>query len=160
MAKQISMSGYSVFGERYIATENLKTPGGVELELVATSIADDPVVHAVAVASTYSEGVQALQRLLKTVEEAVANVHWLALTPEADVALGRPKELGKYGIGLIVVKLGSTFGLGSASILTELDAKVQPRRRRWENLEEALRAKGKSELAEALVKSIGRKPRF
>jgi len=160
LAKHLAMCGSEVFGARYIALESLRTPGGVEVDLVAVSISPALAVHAVFAGATYSEARQALERLTRAVQERVANIHWLAVPFEAYVALGRPEELRRSGAGLIVVKAESTFGLGSAETLVELEPKPVERRISWPQLDEALRARGKQDLAKGLAETLGRKPKL
>ncbi|QOJ78915.1 hypothetical protein IG193_00155 [Infirmifilum lucidum] len=159
LARHLAMCGHVVFGERYVVLENLKTPGGVGVDLAVVSTLPEPSVHAVIAAAAFSEARQGIDALVRVRGERVANTHWLAATLDAYVALGRPRELEKNGIGLVVVRVESTFGLGSAETIVELPAKPEARRAWWVQLEEALRARGRQDLVEALRGTLGKKPR-
>ncbi len=159
LARHLAMCGHAVFGEKYVLIEGLKTPGGVDVDVVAVSTLPEPSVHAAAVAATFSEARQGIERLVRAKGERVANAHWLVTTLDSYVALGKPRELEKNGIGLVVVKAESTFGLGSAEAVVELPARLEARRVWWAQLEEALRARGRQDLAEALRSTLGKKPR-
>lgn len=159
LVKHLSICGYNAFGERYVSVEGVNTPGGVTVDLAPVSLVNHPVVHAVMVAVTFSEVGGAVERMLRVRDERVANALWLGVPFEVSEAMGKPKTLEKNGLGLIVVKAQSSFGLGTAGVIVELYPRIEARKTRWEALEEKLKEKGKDDLVAELEKTLGKKPK-
>ncbi|WP_219731650.1 hypothetical protein [Infirmifilum uzonense] len=160
LINHLAMCGFKAFGNRYLTVQGATTPGGVTVDLVAISVTQPPAVHATIAATTYSEALASMDKLVKIINEKVANAVWLAIPFEVSEALGGFKRIEKAGIGLIVVKAQSSFGLGSAEVLVEVLPKVEARKQPWPDLQSKLKEKGKPELALELEKTLGKKPSF